>query len=362
MLLNTVQSPDDPRLLLLARQWSGLSAGLLGDDRTLWPGEQLRLGTGAGLFGWFVPAEQGGRGWSDLDLTRAYLELSAACLTTTFIVTQLAGGLRRVAAAAATPQVRELLPEFVAGRQLVTVAISHLTTSRRHLGQPAMRALETDGGFQLDGYSPWVTGSTRADYAVLGATLPDGKQILVCLPLNHPGVVCPPAARLVALSASQTGEVRCEGVRLPRGLLLAGPAENVMAHGSGAQTGGLQTSTLAVGLARRAIEYLSEQAAQRPDLAESTERLRGDWQDLHGTLLAAAGGAPRCSTDELRVRANSLALRATQAALVAAKGAGYVVGHPAGRWCQEALFFLVWSCPPAVAQANLCELAGLQSE
>ena len=53
-------------------------------------------------------------------------------------------------------------------------------------------------------------------------------------------------------------------------------------------------------------------------------------------------------------------LRATQAALGAAKGTGYVVGHPAGRWCREALFFLVWSCPAGVLSANLCELAGLE--
>jgi hypothetical protein len=61
--------------------------------------------------------------------------------------------------------------------------------------------------------------------------------------------------------------------------------------------------------------------------------------------------------NELRSRANSLVLRATQASLVAAKGAGYLSGHPAGRWCREALFFLVWSCPQPVQDANLCELA-----
>ena len=32
----------------------------------------------------------------------------------------------------------------------------------------------------------------------------------------------------------------------------------------------------------------------------------------------------------------------------------------AGRWCREALFFLVWSCPACVLSANLCELAGLE--
>jgi alkylation response protein AidB-like acyl-CoA dehydrogenase len=52
-----------------------------------------------------------------------------------------------------------------------------------------------------------------------------------------------------------------------------------------------------------------------------------------------------------------MVLRATQAAMTAAKGAGYVEGHPVGRWCREALFFLVWSCPAPIAQAHLCEFA-----
>jgi hypothetical protein len=76
--------------------------------------------------------------------------------------------------------------------------------------------------------------------------------------------------------------------------------------------------------------------------------------------LAIATGHEVCSKESLRQRANSLVLRASQAALAAAKGSGYVVGHPAGRWCREALFFLVWSCPQPVASANMCELAGIE--
>jgi len=62
------------------------------------------------------------------------------------------------------------------------------------------------------------------------------------------------------------------------------------------------------------------------------------------------------NTGELRADANSLVMRSTQAAMIAAKGVGFVEGHPVGRWCREALFFLVWSCPQSVAEANLCEL------
>ena len=83
-------------------------------------------------------------------------------------------------------------------------------------------------------------------------------------------------------------------------------------------------------------------------------------EKIKASLFQLASGVPVCSNEELRTDANSLVLRATQSALVAAKGAGYVEGHPVGRWCQEALFFLVWSCPPSVLNANLCEFAGIE--
>ena len=87
--------------------------------------------------------------------------------------------------------------------------------------------------------------------------------------------------------------------------------------------------------------------------------LLAERKGIEHDLLALALGEEPCTNQDLRTRANSLVLRATQAALAAAKGTGYVAGHPTGRWCREALFFLVWSCPQPVLAANLCELAGL---
>jgi hypothetical protein len=135
---------------------------------------------------------------------------------------------------------------------------------------------------------------------------------------------------------------------------------NVMASGIGASTGGHETSTLAIGLAHAAIGYLAAEAGRRADLQEPSVALRAEHSRLLNVLLGIARGDSSCSKESLRQRANSLVLRASQAALAAAKGSGYVVGHPAGRWCREALFFLVWSCPQPVAAANLCELAGIE--
>lgn len=356
--MHRITSPHDPALAELCTRLRELAPEL--DKPNAWPAKQLQLCAEGGVHEWFVPERVGGQGWSEADLLRGYLQLSAACLTTAFILTQRVGACTRIAASGNKLAEERWLPPLLTGEAFATVGISHLTTSRQHV-QPVLQARETPSGFMLNGYSPWVTGAEHAQVIVIGATLDDGRQILVALPTDLPGVRIPPAPELVSLTASRTGPVYCDRVEVHRQWLLAGPVEQVMKQGLGAKTGGLQTSALAAGLTTAALDYLDQQAQQRDVFVEPTAAMREELNQIVSDLLALAEGEQPCAADDARMRANSLVLRATQAALVAAKGAGFVAGHPAGRWCREALFFLVWSCPPAVLNANLCEFAGISS-
>ncbi|RIK72735.1 MAG: acyl-CoA dehydrogenase [Planctomycetota bacterium] len=352
-----IHSPDDPALDELCRRFSALAGDL--DRGGAWPVEQLALCRDYGVLSWFFPAEFGGQGWDEADIVRGELKLSAACLTTMFILTQWAGACRRIVASENAALAARLAPHLLAGRTFATLGISHLTTSRRHLSQPALAAEEMPNGFRLNGLSPWVTGGRHAHTIVIGAELADRRRVLLALDTRWPGVRAGDDAPLIGLNASHTGPIYCDNVLVPRHDLIAGPSEDVMAGARGSNTGGLQTSTLAIGVAGAAVDFLFAEAERRADLLVPAGGLRAELLEVRGDLLAAALGEERCSTQDLRTRANSLVLRATQAALAAAKGTGYVVGHPAGRWCREALFFLVWSCPQQVMAANLCELAGL---
>ncbi len=330
------------------------------DSPIAWPQEQLAICGDYGVYSWFLPAEFGGQAWSDADVVQGYLRLSAACLTTTFVITQFMGACRRIVHAdLRAEQKRDILSQLVMGQQFATVGISHLTTSRRHLDKPVLRAEECEHGYRLTGYSPWITGATHAAYLVLGATLDDGRQILALVSADSEGTAVKPPVNMVGLSAGQTGAVEFQRVFVSRDWLLAGPVENVMKQGIGASSGGLQTSTLALGLASAALTFLEREGQRRSELRSPTAALREEWDALRVDLIDTAQGIRICPNEQLRQRANSLVLRATQAAMAAAKGAGYVIGHPAGRWCQEALFFLVWSCPQPVLTANLCEWAGI---
>jgi alkylation response protein AidB-like acyl-CoA dehydrogenase len=355
--VRTIRRPDDPTLDELCSKLAELADALDAEDA--WPRQQLQLCGQYGVFEWFVAPELGGQGWSDADVVQGYLRLSSACLTTTFEITQRTGACRRIAVADNAWAREQCLPSLIEGRRFATVGISHLTTSRQHLGRPVLAATISDDAVILDGYSPWVTGAAHADWIVTGASTDQGLQVLVAVPTDLPGVKVEPPVKLVGVSASQTGAVRFERASIPSHWLLAGPGRDIMKQGIGAKSGGLQTSTLATGLSDAAIRFLEAERDRRSELSAATDRLRDTWNRLRDDLLSAADGQPVCSNEELRTRANSLALRASQAALAAAKGAGYVVGHPAGRWCREALFFLVWSCPQPVMSANLCEFAGL---
>jgi alkylation response protein AidB-like acyl-CoA dehydrogenase len=384
MPLSKIFSPDDPAIFELCATLTKRAMEL--DRSGRWPAEQLQLCGEAGVFEWFIDPAWGGQGWGDEQIVRGYLALSAACLTTTFVLTQRTGACRRIEGCGNDALKQRLLRGLASGELFATVGISHLTTSRRHLGRPVLTAEDTPGGFRLNGMSPWVTGGAAADVIVLAATLVEGgeptdRQLLMAVPTNLPGLSVAEPLPLIGVSASSTGPVHLDRVEVADEWLIAGPVADVMSSGLGASTGGYETSTLAAGLAKAAIDHLANESSQRGDLLEPMKALRAEHESLLADLLGVARGESACRTDNpvrpntpatmtdkivrptskesIRQRANSLVLRATQAALAAAKGSGYVVGHPAGRWCREALFFLVWSCPQPVAAANLCELAGI---
>jgi butyryl-CoA dehydrogenase len=324
-----------------------------------WPEASWRAAGRAGVLEWAIPTAWGGRELDAVSLLLGYERLGAACLTTAFILSQRDAAVRRIRDCGRDDLCRELLRPLACGGRFATVGLSQLTTSRQHHG-PALRATETPGALILDGVMPWVTGADHADHLVTGAVLADGRQVLLVLPADTPGVTVHAPMDLAALAGSRTAEVACHDVAVDRHWLLAGPVENVIKSGSRGGTGGLETSCLALGLATAAVDRLRVEARARPDLANLTTKLETGRDRVRDEMhrFATAGAASPVAALELRAKANSLVLRATQAALTACKGAGFVHPHPAQRWARQALFFLVWSCPRPAAEATLDYLIG----
>jgi alkylation response protein AidB-like acyl-CoA dehydrogenase len=326
------------------------------DGVAVWPEHSWRAVHSAGVLSWSIAPRYGGAGWDGVKLLQGYEKLASACLTTSFILSQRDAACRRLHDSNNERVQRRILPGLTEGGGFITVGLSQLTTSRQHL-KPSLAAKATGEGFVLDGTIPWVTGAMHAQFIVIGAVVDDGRQILAALPNDAKGVKIDPPLHLMALEGSLTAEIRCNNVKLDSSWLLAGPSEKVMGTGRGG-TGGLETSCLALGLAGAAIQYLMGEAQNRQELRFSAERFEQVRHALREEMhaLAERGYSPEQAA-ALRARANALVLRSTQSALTASKGSGFLREHPAQRWARQALFFLVWSCPRAAAEATLAYLS-----
>lgn len=298
----------------------------------------------------FVPTDHGGTAAPEATLVATLAAVASSCLTTALALSQWAAAVRIIATG--TPDVQaDLLPALAEGRTSTTVGISQLTTSRQHLGRPALAAERDAHGWRLDGLCPWVTGADACATIVTGAARGDGGQVFLVVPTDAVGVTIDPPLEMLALTGSRTAAVRFAGVR--PAYVIEPPEKQV------ARTGGLATTALALGAARAAIGLVADEATRRASLQPVAAGLETELGALFARLEGAAReGIPPTGRDALRGAANDLVLRAGQAALAASKGAGFVRGHPAERLVRESLFFLVWSCPQAVTDALLCELAG----
>ena len=263
------------------------------DAAGTWPEALWRLIQDGGATRWSLSRDFGGEACPRPLLLQRYAQLASGSLTAVFVLSQHDAAVRRLDGAVDRPAAREWLRAIAAGKAFATVGVSQLTTSRR-LGSQALVATETERGtFQLDGAMPWVTAAERADVLVTGALLDDGRQMLIALPVDRPGLTVRPAFELAALQASCTTEVILEHVRVSAADLLAGPSADLSAQPGAVGTAGLETSALALGQARAALGALAGLAADRLELSDPVDVLCETWQQAWTLLMACAGRARR---------------------------------------------------------------------
>ena len=320
------------------------------DELGPWQSGAFDLLARAGVLAGFIPTADGGTGATDPAILDALVAIASRCLTTALALTQWASGCRIITGGDDATRSR-WLPALAAGTITTTVGIAQLSTSRRHLGAPALAARMANGVWRLTGLCPWVTGADSVDAIVTGAVRDDGRQLFFIVPTDSPGLAIAPPMRMLALSGSRTSSVTFTDVA---------PVAVIEPQATGGvRTGGLATTALALGSTRLALTVLEGEAAAREALAPVAEALRVEAAAVATRLRRAATDEAE-NRDHLRADANGLVIRAAQAALTATKGAGFVAGHPAERLVREAHFFLVWSCPQTVAGITLCDLSRIE--
>lgn len=146
----------------------------------------------AGLYGAALP--------DDLEVTCAVLEaLAGGCLSTAFVWIQHLGVLR-AAMFSEQAHVREEWSEPLArGERRGGLALGGALP-----GPPLVTGRETNGGWLLDGCSPWLSGWGRIDVVHTGARTEDGRLVWLFVDAEESDTLRVELHELMALRATAT--------------------------------------------------------------------------------------------------------------------------------------------------------------
>lgn len=296
---------------------------------------------------------------------RAFRELAAHSLSDALIVSQRVGAVKFLQEAPRNPLTDELR-ERAKSEFLMGQAISHIAPS--FTGDlPLVTLAEEKGALRVRGRAPWVTGIGLVDFVATGATDQKGLQHVLLIPRHDPAVTFSVADSLVALRESETGSMVINDMKIaPEQLLLSGAAP-LTTHRNGKLCFGyppLSTSMLAVGHAQRCLQSLEDVAQRVPLFEPLAVRLAAEIQVLGSSIELHARSTATIDShlayEELRARANVLAVNAAQLNIAAIGGQGFMQNSLASQLAAESRFFLVWALSPA-AKVRTMELLARQT-
>lgn len=307
------------------------------DRAPLVPKSRLAALADAGLFGIAGPQSHGGSALDRGDAWRTAAALFGGCGATAFVWAQHQGVVRTVARSTNDGVRDGHLAGLCAGTEIAGVAFAHL----RRSGPPAIVATRVEGGWRLDGFSPWTTSWGLADWFAIAAESHAGEVVWALLGADAGGVRADPLALPVFASTGTVTLVFEECVVPDDRVVLIESARDWRAADRLTSAIGAPAT---VGIAERCIRLLEQ--VDDAAAVEAAGRLAGE----HAAAVArydalldaiAGGGDVLEAASEHRARLIHLAKRSSMALLAAVGGRGMDLAHPAQRLAREADFFVI---------------------
>jgi alkylation response protein AidB-like acyl-CoA dehydrogenase len=255
---------------------------------------------------------------------------------------------------------RQYLPYMGTGQVLVGVGFSQL----RRQGDPPVKAIPVEGGYQLEGEVPWVTGFGFFQDFIVGAALPDGRAVYGMVPFIETfqdagsAIAFSEPMELGAIASTNTVTATLTNWFLPEervvfvkraGAIHENDKKNVLYHGFSA-----------LGCARAGLDILeaAHHTKQLSFLKLAFESLNEEVTRCNTAMIEALPPESQSWEERLQLRAwaINLALRCANAAVTVSSGAANYRYHAAQRVYREALVVTVSGQTTAVMEATLARL------
>ncbi|NET35015.1 MAG: acyl-CoA/acyl-ACP dehydrogenase [Cyanothece sp. SIO1E1] len=311
------------------------------------------------LLGLRVPQQFGGAAVSPETFQTFQLLVARYSGALAFLQTQHQSAVSFIAQSQNQALQQAYLPAMATGRRLVGVGFSHL----RRQDDPPLKAIAVDGGYQLQGRVPWVTGWDIFQDFVVAATLPNEQSVFGIVPFQatlqaQGGCLrfSQPMA-LAAMTATNTVTAELKEWFLPQaqvidlksaGWIQANDKRNI-----------LRPTPLVLGCARSSLDILAtaEQTKSFTFITEALFALQAELTKCHEAILQTQQHSHTSFTEKLALRAwaINLAVRCAHAAVTVSSGAANSIHHAAQRVYRETLVLTVSGQTPEIMRATLAE-------
>ncbi|NET08603.1 MAG: acyl-CoA dehydrogenase [Merismopedia sp. SIO2A8] len=283
-----------------------------------------------------------------------------------FLQTQHQSAVSKLASCPNQDLKERFLADATQGKTGLGVGFSQL----RRSGSPLVKAIPVEGGYQVSGEVPWVTGYGCFQFFILGAVLPDQHVIFGLLPFSDRrqdsggSLTVSQPMELAAMRSTNTVKVHLDNWFMADSEVLdLKPADWI--HQSDRHNA-LNHSFFALGCARAGLDVVH----RATDQADTSTSIGATWDALDQQLTHCREAIYQAQYqvgikepeeglgDRLRFRAEAidLAVRCAHAAVVVSRGAANALSHPAQRIYREALAFSVFGQTTAVMDATLAQI------
>ena len=308
------------------------------------------------------PKEYGGPEMSEDNFRIFQQEVARTSGSLAFLQTQHQSAVSMLAKSPNQELKARYLPKMGNGEALVGIGFSQL----RRPGPPVMRAKQVDGGCQLDGSVPWITGWSLYPEFLVGATLESGEAAFAIVPLmDQPGINVSEPMKLAAMETAMTVSAEFDNWFVPD--------EDVafIKPGNWIQNNDMINIALqghfALGCAQAGIDIvrLAGEKKGAAFLTEASDRLESELARCKEQTLSAQRAVSDDESPveslvnrrlEVRAWAIDLAVRCAHAAVTASSGAANSLSHPAQRVYREALVYTVSAQTTPIMEATMTRL------
>lgn len=307
-----------------------------------------------GFFGLTIPPEYGGAGGDYITYCLGMEELGRADSAVRGIVSVSMGLVgKAILAHGSEEQKQEWLPRIAAGTALGCFALTE-PDSGSDAASLKTRATRDGGDYLISGQKMFITNGTWADVCLLfartGGPGPRGVSAFL-VPTGSPGFQAREIKGKLGLRGQATAELVLTGVRVPESARVGAEGEGFKIAMNSLDKGRVTVGAGCVGIVRGCLEAVVEYARQRTQFGRpigSFQLIQDIIADIsvdadaarllvwHAASLIERGEPYGVAASKAKYFASEAAVRASNLAVQAFGGYGYIDEYPVQKYLRDA--------------------------